>query len=264
MGTSNVGSFTAAIYNWSQCNANIASTKNQYQDWVAHILSAIRSDPKSAGHMSPAAALWMFQTEIIPLATQNCEYQAEQQAAALNIANGIRTVITGAQTSFNNWLTNKAANQPGGQQNISLALSGLNQLKADLKVKGVTAVFTTTMRNNLSQMANGLFNNMDPKGNAQADNSYMSKLYNQAITSSTGTGSGSAYHVIGGPIPPFFNQVTTSFNNLNQSVSGISSSISTQMQYLQQSLQQYFAVYKNFFDDFSNLTSFILNKTGGS
>ena len=68
----------------------------------------------------------------------------------------------------------------------------------------------------------------------------------------------------GQPPDQVFSLTTSSFNNLNQSVSGISSSIQAQMQYLNQNLQQYFGIYKSFFDSYSQLSSYIVNKTNNS
>jgi hypothetical protein len=65
----------------------------------------------------------------------------------------------------------------------------------------------------------------------------------------------------GQPLPGAFSNITSGFNGAVQSVSGISSNIQAQMQYLNQNLQQYFGIYKSIFDDYSNLTSYIVSKS---
>lgn len=68
----------------------------------------------------------------------------------------------------------------------------------------------------------------------------------------------------GATLPTVFNNITSNFNSLNQSVSGVSSYIQTQVQFLNQNLQQYFSVYNNFFNDFNTLNSYIVSKSTGS
>jgi hypothetical protein len=65
----------------------------------------------------------------------------------------------------------------------------------------------------------------------------------------------------GQPVPPEFTTITSNFNQLNQMISGVSSSIQMQMQYLNQNLQQFFGIYKSFFDDYSQLSSYVIQKT---
>lgn len=68
----------------------------------------------------------------------------------------------------------------------------------------------------------------------------------------------------GGQLPPELSNITTTFNELSQSVSGVSSSIQTQMQYVNQNLQQLFGTYSSFFQDFSQLNSYIINQYGAN
>jgi hypothetical protein len=68
--------------------------------------------------------------------------------------------------------------------------------------------------------------------------------------------------ITGGTNNTVLQAVTSDFTSMNQSVSGISSQIQAQMNYLNQSLQQYYSIYKSIFDSFSNYMSYIIQKSG--
>jgi hypothetical protein len=69
--------------------------------------------------------------------------------------------------------------------------------------------------------------------------------------------------ITGGSNNTILQSVTSDFTSMNQSVSGISSQIQASMNYLNQSLQQYYSIYKSIFDSFSNYMNYIIQKSGG-
>lgn len=69
--------------------------------------------------------------------------------------------------------------------------------------------------------------------------------------------------ISGGSNNTILQSVTSDFTSMNQSVSGISSQIQASMNYLNQSLQQYYSIYKSIFDSFSNYMNYIIQKSGG-
>lgn len=243
---------TSQIANWRSAQLQYMSCVQDYKTELASLVALARS-----GHA--AEALWLFQLQLMPLATQSCEYQMEQESDALNIANTIRAQITSIQNDYNQAISDIEAGQNTAAAAAAAGsmMHGLSDLKSILKINGMTAILG---RSNISGM-NGYISNVRwqllgyNKPNAGLTGSYvyneLQQYYNQAVLN-------------GQSVPPIFNELNSNFTNLNQSVSGVSSYIQTQMQYLNQNLQQYFSIYGNFFQDYNTLNSYIVSKSVGS
>lgn len=293
-------SLVNGISNWYRMNSLIVSAKNAYHKDVNSIYVCM-----SQGSLSPANALWRFQTQALPIATQYFEYDGAIEAVAMGIANILRETITDAQSNFNS-LVQKIEQGVGGVTFANGLKSALQQLQADLKVsvdvdgksKGLTYILGGGVIKNISQFVQNLLNplskphtvvcyslktttityhlhtqvqsasgkHVDTKNYSwnltvqettkvtkstdivtEGFYTYFKSVYNNAVSN-------------GMPVSQIFSTFTSNFNNLNESVSGISSAIQAQMQYLNSNLQEYLGVYKNFFDDYANLSTYIVNK----
>ena len=276
----------SSIQDWASTNKAYQSIIQDYKTELQSILAAMRST--GANHMSPGLALWLFQTRCMPDATNSCETEMKLQAVSLNIANALRNDITNAQNDYNTMIQDiEKGDAAGGQAAGNKMWEDLEKIRKDLAYPGMTKILGASNLKNLigyvssiegnpinfqtqwvpytkSWVSNGGGNRNPEKhgGHWSYKWTYMRfpipPLYNQYA---------SAYCAAvksGQPPDQVFSLTTSSFNNLNQSVSGISSSIQAQMQYLNQNLQQYFGIYKSFFDSYSQLSSYIVNKTNNS
>lgn len=244
--------FNQNVQDWTNCQTEISCIDSQYQNELDLLIAQIKEHaawvkggkvgPEQG--LDPAQALWMFQTQVAPLISENSEYQIKQEADALNIANDLRNTITSAQDDLNQIINDLNNKQQPIDQQISDMINSLQSLSSMINDKGAQGIFgpdtTSSMNGFISTITNVV-------GNPQSMQTFINN-YQQAMSA-------------GEPVPPEVNSLTTAFNNLNQSVSGMSSTIQTQMQYYQQNLQQFFAIYKSVFDDYSTLNSYIISKT---
>ncbi len=248
----------SSITDWTNTNSYMDSINHQYETDLNSIMNAMKYQG-----MSPGLALWLFQTRCMPDATNSCEAQIKLEADALNVANCIRNDITNAQNDWNQVVALLGKPNNGtGYINGTKMYFDLSKLEHDLHIPGMTKILGGSNIQSLSGFIQTIKTNVEPPpgwGGAYYDIfNYCEGLYSQAIPIRPIPGTAP------GPLPPQFATVTQSFNSLNQSVSGISSSIQAQMQYLNQSLQQYFGIYKSFFDSYSQFSSYIINKTNSN
>jgi phage-related protein len=185
----------------------------------------------------------------------------QTQTDALNIASDLRNDITGAQNAYNQLVAEieKEKVSPKAPINTAAHQCASNAAK---QLSGFLAKLSAEF--NLTKLK-GVF----PSGTISSLHNYIKTIKDNGQASGKGfvsTMSGMYWNVFNshGVVPPQFTQITNAFNDLNQSVSGISSSIQAQMQYLNQNLQQFFGIYKSFFDDYSQLSSYIVNRTAQS
>ena len=248
----------SSINDWTNTNSYMDSINQQYETDLNSIMDAMKYQG-----MSPGLALWLFQTRCMPDATNSCEAQIKLEADALNVANAIRNDVTNAQNDWNQVVAYLGKPNDGtGYLNGVKMYQDLSKLENDLHIPGITKILGGSNIQSLSGFIQTIKTNVDPPAGYSstiANNiyDYIHYLYNQAAPTQSGA-------TPAGPLPPQFATVTQSFNSLNQSVSGISSSIQAQMQYLNQSLQQYFGIYKSFFDSYSQFSSYIINKTNSN
>lgn len=218
--------------------SSLMSQIKEYEDWI----KGGKKGPEQG--MPPAQALWVFQTEVAPLISQSSEYKIEQEADALNVSNDLRNAITSSQNAFNQIITDLNNKTTPSSSDVTSLLDSLQALSGMINDQGAQNIFgpgtVTSMNGFIASVTNIV-------GNPTSLQNFFTN-YQNALNS-------------GDPVPPEVNMISTAFNNLNQSVSGMSTTTQTQMQYLQQNLQQFFAIYKSIFDDYSNLNSYIISKT---
>lgn len=237
-------SITNMIQQWNQTQAEESQLKQEYLAEIQKLLAIAKSG-------NPGEALYLFQLEAMPMITQSGEYQMKLQAEALGISNQLRNAITNAQNAYNDLLNQVESGTTALGKSAAKVLSqDLEQLQDLLKTSGLTQIFGShgaSQINNFNSFIKSITNNMNGANGTRAY-SNLKHLYSNIQKQ-------------GGIMPPAFNNITTNFDNLNQSVSGISSTIQSQMQTLNQNLQQYFGIYKSFFDDFSQLNSYIISRS---
>lgn len=248
----------ASAYN--QAISDYASVAQEYREELENLIAAIKSGKMTADH-----ALWLFQLTCMPDATKGCEYQMSSEADALNAASAIRNQIINANNAYNNEinLINNMQNNPGHTasavaiaKSLYGALGQISNLIHNLKLTGMLG---SSNANDIHGYIQQITNAINPAPNftpapghtGQVIYTNINRMIQQAEKQ-------------GMPLPPQLNQIQSNFNNLNQSVSGVSSYIQTQMQYLNQNLQQYFSVYNNFFSDYNTLNAYIVSKSAGS
>lgn len=298
-------SLAQGISNWYRIHDLISGAKTGYSKDVHSIWVCM-----SQGSLSPADALWRYQTQAMPLATQYFEYEGAIEATALGIANILRQNITDAQSNFNS-LVQKIEQGDGGQSFAAGLKSALDQLKADLNVRvsadgkqrGLTYILGSGVIKNLSNFVQNLLNpiqhattmvcysirksvthfHLQTKVSiSDGSKSTTTTIYNWSMAVTRSTRVTKSKEVVsagfysyfdyeyknaveeGQPVSQIFGTFVSNFNNLNQSVSGISSAIQAQMQYLNNNLQEYLGVYKHFMDDYANLSTYIVNKQKSS
>lgn len=249
-------------------NSNYGAVASAYKAELEGLIDAMHSGKITAGN-----ALWMFQLTCMPDATQGCEYQMAAENDALLAANAIRNQITNAQNAYNqemnffnkgNLPSAKASNlSPKQKAALSAAesvakklYSALGEIEKFIHSFHLTAILGASNVKVISGYVQNITNAINPNPGQgfpphQTGKDIYSNL-NKMMSGATKNGQ---------TLPSSFNQITSNFNNLNQTVSGVSSYIQTQMQYLNQNLQQYFSVYNNFFSDFSSLNAYIVNKS---
>jgi hypothetical protein len=231
----------------------------------------------------------------MPDATNSCETQMKLQAVSLNIANALRNDITNAQNDYNSMIQDiQNGNANAGQADGNKMWEDLQKIRKELALSGMTKIMgASNLKNIVGYVSsiegtpNGTKVTSIPTGISHAGGGHWTHVAkkngisnyciwvwsNPGYTKFTNitlpnvglySQYASKYNAAvnqGQPPDQVFSLTTSSFNNLNQSVSGISSSIQAQMQYLNQNLQQYFGIYKSFFDSYSQLSSYIVNKT---
>lgn len=239
--------------------ANYALVANNYRTELQALLAAMHSGKMTADH-----ALWMFQLTCMPEATQGCEYQMASESDALMAANSIRNQITSAQNAMND--TQTLINDIAKGNHTASAIAAAKDLYSQLgKISKFIHSFnlTTILGNSNLEDINGyikdISNAINPNPNqpppagmtGKVIYSNIANLINQATSQGTG-------------VPTQLTTIQSNFNNLNQSVSGVSSYIQTQMNYLNQNLQQYLSVYNNFFSSYNTLNGYIVSKSAGN
>lgn len=319
------GSISGAISGYKSAQNQYSAMALAYRSWLHSLYAGMvcyMRDPHSSGGISPSMALWLFQTQLMPTATNGMEYNLEEENYALQAAGDIRTQTTGVQNTFNriihdieNNISTASIGPHGthitGPKSLANALSHqLQSLSHMLANPSLALIMGSGNLNDLQGFVNGIERLLSGSGGIQQTvstiiHSYLTTFvchksrvtiffppngrgqpvhiswvttYNRTIHTTTHvthewTGGG-AYAVLrraysqaatgGQGLPTVFSDIQGNFNNMNQSVSGVSSYIQTQMQYLNQNLQQYFSVYSNFFSDYNTLNSYIVSKSIGS
>jgi hypothetical protein len=243
---------------YQSANNAYALVAADYKTELLGLLDAIKSGKMSADH-----ALWMFQLRCMPDATQGCEYQMQSESDALLAANAIRNQITQAQNDYNSALAlaegpNRAGHTASACQAAKNMYSALGAVSNLIHNFNLTKMMGASAVADIQGYIKNISNNINPNPNHAPRNHTGSRIYNYLVTLiNQATVNGQA-------VPPQFNLITSNFNNLNQSVSGVSSYIQTQMNYLNQNMQQYLSVYNNFFTDFNTLNAYIVSKSSSS
>ena len=290
---SQINAYNSINNQYLEMNALYASDLKSLVAWM-------KQDPTHRA----GEALWRFQMWVMPDATQSCEYHMALEADALNIANTIRNDITNAQNDYNNVENNIIGKNTAAAKSAANQLSNdLKKLSQDLGAHGLTKIIgvtgLSTLKNYLSNIKENIHGDMKQSRVSHyvttgythiswtsvvvvgrddyytVHKSRLSPYQKSGITHVKTSGPGGIYTYLNyvysqatkagsNSIPPAFSNITSGFNNLNQSVSGISSTIQAQMQYLNNNLQQFFGIFKSFFDDFSQLSSYITQKSGPS
>lgn len=324
-------SITANICHWRSAGAAYEAAAENYHSWIMSLWNGVVCYMRQNTHgpgtpgISPSTALWLFQTQCMPTATNSMEYNLEQENDALSVSNSLRSLISGAQNTYNrvvndieNGISQRQVLPHGsvitGPKSLGNALvAQLKNLSGILNnVPGLNLIMGSANLADLQGYVNGLehmlsgdpivehivslhthngvthynsalitytiyinpYNGRGTKVNYTVWNRVSHNWQNISRICHSVQLAGGVYSKLrsaysqavnaGKQVPPVFSDVTSNFNNLNQSVSGVSSYIQTQMQYLNQNLQQYFSVYSNFFQDYNTLNSYIINKmTGG-
>jgi hypothetical protein len=94
----------SAICNYKSAAKAYAAAASDYCKWVLSLYQAVLcfdKNPHALGAISPSVALWVFQTQCMPTATNGMEYNLEEENAALQVANAIRSQVTGLQNIYN-------------------------------------------------------------------------------------------------------------------------------------------------------------------
>lgn len=75
-----------------------------YRQWIHSLYAGMvcfLKDPHAVGAISPSMCLWLFQTQLMPTATSGMEYNLAEENSALEVSNGIRSLISQTQSDFN-------------------------------------------------------------------------------------------------------------------------------------------------------------------
>lgn len=193
------------------------------------------------GKISSQYAIYAFMLSCMPQIIASSETDIKLQADALNVATDVRGKITDAQNSYNKLVeaiqNNDETSGKLYERQLNDALASLGQ---DLSIPAIADVLTEDGVDTLKGFIDGL------KTTGGAPNFYqtLSSAYRDHDRSNT-----------------VFQEMTTDFTSMNQSVSGISSQIQAQMSYLNQAIQQYYSVYKSMMDSQANLTQYVVQHT---
>lgn len=217
-------------------NSDVAFKKMQETDLeqsVKDLLTAWKE-----GKVSAQYAIYMFMLSCMPQIISSSESDIKVEADALNVATDVRQKITNAQNIYNKLveaIQNKdETNGKLYEKQLNDALDSLNQ---DLSAPGIDQVLTEEGVDSLK----GFINSLKTSGGSPNFYQTLYSAYWDHNQSNT-----------------VFQNITSDFTSMNQSVSGISSQIQAQMSYLNQSIQQYFSVYKSMMDSEVNLSSYII------
>jgi hypothetical protein len=287
---------------WNNANSAFNSVVNEYKQEIQCLYKM-----SEAGN--PGLALWLFQTQCMPMATQSCQYSMQKEADALNIANELRNAISNVQNAYNNVINDiENGNSGQGVQDAAALSNALKKLSGLVNNTDISQILSksniSTINGFIKTISGALYGPPAWQHRQTVDTSPHQTLKHSVwqtwswepdgtggLTQYTYTTSRSwntmtthpvtktiCYYDNGGiydtlksfyneavkngqPVPPQFTTITSNFNQLNQMISGVSSSIQMQMQYLNQNLQQFFGIYKSFFDDYSQLSSYVIQKT---
>ncbi len=251
----------------------------EYKVLLSHIKGTHAHDP--------GTQLWLFQVELFPQILQGQQYQIIEYGAAENVASDLRQVLSDAQNAYN-WITSHH-NTPGARgasgstmqqfaSTMKKDLQEFNQLGHDFP--GITAILGPDAINNLVSQANaimGYFSN----GHGGHSNISPQSMANQIISwANQGAGPivipirrGGSGNVMPNPTPinpasapvpsptvsPTIQNINGLFANINQTLSGTSAKLQTQIQTYAQNLQQFIGAYKSDYDTYSQYVNFILN-----
>lgn len=237
--------------------ANYALVANNYRTELQALLAAMHSGKMTADH-----ALWMFQLTCMPEATQGCEYQMASESDASLAATSIRGQITKAADAMNQGQSliqasgNHTASAVAAAKNFYSQLGEITKFINQFKL---TAILGQSNLKDIQSYIKDITNAINPNPNVPPSightgsriYSHMNWLMKQAPSQGAG-------------LPTQLNTVQSNINNMNQSVSGVSSYIQTQMNYLNQNLQQYLSVYSQFFSSYNTLNGYITSKSGAN
>jgi hypothetical protein len=217
-------------------NSDVAFKKSQDADVDKSIHDLLKAWKE--GKVSAQYAIFMFMLSCMPQIISSSESDIKIQADALNVATDVRQKITNAQNIYNKLveaIKNKdEANGKLYEKQLNEALDSLNQ---DLSTTGIDQVLTEEGINSLKGFIDSL------KTSGGSPNFYQT-LYNAYWDHNQSN--------------TVFQNITSDFTSMNQSVSGISSQIQAEMSYLNQAIQQYYSVYKSMMDSESNLSQYII------
>lgn len=94
----------SAIHNYDSAQKAYSTAAKNYRDWVQSLYVGVicfMRDPHAPGAISPSLALWLFQTQLMPTATNGMEYNLEEENTAIQVSDAVRSQVTGIQNTFN-------------------------------------------------------------------------------------------------------------------------------------------------------------------
>lgn len=94
----------SAVHNYESAQRAYSTAAKDYREWVQSLYVGVvcyLRDPHAPGAISPSLALWLFQTQLMPTATNGMEYNLEEENTALQVSDAIRSQVTGIQNTFN-------------------------------------------------------------------------------------------------------------------------------------------------------------------
>lgn len=246
-------SFQGAINDWYNAQNEYEETALNYKQELQDLLAKIK-----AHKIDPGTALYLFTLTCLPMETNAQEFHMQQESDALNIANALRSKITNSQDAYNQVINNI---QGGGGAASGCAAAcalnkDLNSLRNLLETPGLNCILGASNLQGINCAINNIQDVVLPsnaKGNTDGSKTYnvLKSMYNAAVNQ-------------GQSVPTGLNTIQSNYQNMNQSVSGVSSYIQTQLNFLNQNLQQYFSAYSNFFSDFNTLASYIVSKSSSA
>lgn len=97
-------SISSAICHYKSAHTEYSLMAYDYRVWIHSLYAGMvcfLKDPHATGAISPSMCLWLFQTQLMPTATSGMEYNLEEENSALEVSNGIRSLISQTQNNFN-------------------------------------------------------------------------------------------------------------------------------------------------------------------
>lgn len=137
-----------------------------YRQWIHSLYAGMvcfLKDPHAAGAISPSMCLWLFQTQLMPTATNGMEYNLAEENYALDVSNGIRSLISQTQSDFNTCVgtieqtKGITANAIAAAQRLSQDLQSISNL---IKNHSLTVVMGASNVNDLLGFLSTLKDNL--------------------------------------------------------------------------------------------------------